>query len=76
MHKVAGGKYRQLLKFEKLDACKIMENIANFPLLHAPLEFVKKTFPGLLQKCPYKVRCKKLSVSFDLTLTYFRKFRA
>jgi hypothetical protein len=47
-----------------VDVCSYLENAAVTSLFASGIKFVNSTFPGMVHKCPYKVR-KSLSLTSD-----------
>jgi hypothetical protein len=56
---------RQIVSLTKLDVCATLENFHKYPLLEPVINLLNGTFPGLVQKCPYKVKfllfCREIS---------------
>lgn len=46
--------YIRVLKWEKIDACKLVADIDSYTLLREQVDKANETFKGMIHKCPYK----------------------
>jgi hypothetical protein len=54
-HKTQVGNYRQIVSVKKIEVCKLMDNLDNFPLFTDAVKLFAAVYPGLIHKCPYEV---------------------
>lgn len=54
-HKTKIGQFRQIVSLNKLDVCKIMDNVYNFPLYVDVIKYMNESYPGCIKKCPLQV---------------------
>lgn len=46
--------FRTLINVKNVDVCPILNAMENFPWFEGYLAWFKKTFPGLIRKCPFR----------------------
>lgn len=46
--------FRKIIDFHNMETCPIMMKIEKYPAFTESLDWFNKSFPGLVQKCPYK----------------------
>jgi hypothetical protein len=62
-HKTIGGNYHKYINLKKIDACKVMDNIDDFPMLKGAVDWLSIVFPKVFHKCPYTVSFEILSLN-------------
>jgi hypothetical protein len=62
-HKTFGGQnFIKIIDVKKIDVCKVMDNMDNFPMFKGSIDWLNATFPNSVHKCPYLVRLKTVSI--------------
>lgn len=51
--------FRQVFQFKNVDGCDVLNNPDKYPLLKDGIKNFNKGMPGIIQKCPYKVKTFK-----------------
>lgn len=65
--------FRQVFQFKNIAVCDLLNNPDKYPLLKDGIKNFNAGMPGIIQKCPYKVKKKKiLMVNNDIILSYNR----
>lgn len=53
---ISAGNLRQLVHVHDIDVCQVVDNVEKFPMFSGMFNWFNSSFPGMVQKCPYKVR--------------------
>lgn len=71
-YKKLGGNYHRIINLRKVDVCKVMDNIDNFPMFKGVVNWLNLTFPKLVHKCPFTVIIFKIKVRVKFNLCLIR----
>ena len=54
-HKPFNGEFNKIIDIGNIDACKVVQNLDDFPMIKHSVYWLNMSFPNLVHKCPYEV---------------------